>query len=572
MQNTDGQQLSALVELLRGQRLRLHEILEQITLLAAWAWCSQNRPELSLPSPQDRPGIPAAMAAIEKALSSMGAELPQRDALEMNCTGRVLQELQEQVAELAWPTGEALVAEIGMLGRDMRADLLSPDLSKIMLKQAKAVGQKVLFAYEMSAVPMAFADGATSRVYASQSVTPLTAGLVLVAGATVIAGNPEVARPDADVVVAAPAFGLKATWRKDTETPKLSSEGAGLQFAWERSSSRAVVLVTPGVLSRRGSSEDALRTSLVRANAIEMVIQLPSQTLANTILPPVLVVLDHSRDEKKPIVFVDAERVLPQQSGARRSGLPSHPEFWGALNALLDAPDQGAACTLATRADIESNDFDLSVNRYVIGDASRKIHALDDARPLADVAEIIRGQLIKGEDGDDSDDSAVMIEIGGRDIDESGQIRLQEPRKALEVSGRSRRRAEQLRVRPGDVLLIGKGSTGRIAIVGEDCGQNWVAGQVFLIIRSQDRGLVRPEYLYRYLASPLVQQYLEEIASGSGIPILKAQDIKSLPVPVPGRNEQERVIDVHRQIMTEYEAIDAHRAKIDDLARVCWSI
>lgn len=570
MQNTDVQQLPPLADLLRGQGLRTHEILEQVTLLAAWAWCSETRPELSLPSPQERPGIPAAMAAIEKALASMGAAFPQRDTLEMNCTGRVLQELQEQVVKLTWPTNDALVAEIGMLNRSMRADLLPPELSETMVKQTNVVRQKVLFAYEMSAVPMAIAHEAASRVYASPSVTPLTAGLILIAGATVIDGNPELTRSEADCVVAVPPFGQKEAGPKGAENPKLSSEGAGLQLAWERSSSRAVVLVTPGVLFR--GSEDALRTSLVRANAIEMVIQLPSQTLSNTNVPPVLVVLDHCRDDGKPIVFVDAERVLPQHSGTRRGGLPSHPEFWFALNAILDNPSQGSACALATRADIEANDFDLSVNRYVIGDASRKIHALDDTRPLADVAEIIRGQLIKSEDGDDSDDRTVMIEIGGRDIDESGQLRLQEPQKILEVPGRSRKRAEQLRVRPGDVLLIGKGSTGRIAIVGEDCGQNWVAGQVFLIIRSQDRGLVRPEYLYRYLASPLVQQYLEEITSGSAIPIFKAQDIKSLPVPIPGPDEQERVIDVHRQIMKEYAAIEGHRAKIDDLTRACWSI
>lgn len=90
-------------------------------------------------------------------------------------------------------------------------------------------------------------------------------------------------------------------------------------------------------------------------------------------------------------------------------------------------------------------------------------------------------------------------------------------------------------------------------MIGDDCGDNWIAGQVFLIIRAGERGTVRPEYLYRYLASPM--QYLGEIDSGTGIPILKTNDIKNLPAPVSSTEEQARVIDIHRQFMTEHEAI-----------------
>ena len=70
----------------------------------------------------------------------------------------------------------------------------------------------------------------------------------------------------------------------------------------------------------------------------------------------------------------------------------------------------------------------------------------------------------------------------------------------------------------------------------------------------------------------MVQQYLEEIASGTGTPILKANDVKTLPVPVPSLEEQERVIGVHRQIMEEYEAIRAHQEKIEELSRQHWDI
>jgi restriction endonuclease S subunit len=244
-------------------------------------------------------------------------------------------------------------------------------------------------------------------------------------------------------------------------------------------------------------------------------------------------------------------------------------EFWEELARLIEKPHEGGATKLVERSAIEDNDFDLSVNRYVMGKATLKISDQESLRTLAEVAEIIRAQMLKGEEGEDGE---LFIEVGGRDIDASGQVRIEEPPKELHVAGRTRKRAEQQLLRPGDVLLISKGSIGRVALVGDDCGDNWVAGQVFLIIRTQERGLVRPEYLYRYLASPMVQQYLGEIASGTGIPILKATDVKNLPVPVPSLQDQEHVIGVHRQIMEEHEAIRTHQARIEELSRQHWDI
>lgn len=84
--------------------------------------------------------------------------------------------------------------------------------------------------------------------------------------------------------------------------------------------------------------------------------------------------------------------------------------------------------------------------------------------------------------------------------------------------------------------------------------------------------MVKPEYLYRYLPSPMMQQYLEEISSSTGIPILKANDIKNLPVPLPSMEEQEQVIGVHRQIIEEHEAIRAHQARIEELKQQYWAI
>lgn len=570
--------LMPLVDALRGKGLGNHDIVRHASLLATWAWCFHHRPELGLPDPGSCPGIISAMETMNEALVAAGSSLSMPpDLLEMSCTGRTVQDLQGMVATLEWPDTESLVAALAGLveqapGQHADQFQLPLPLANLMAKLGQANGQRVLAAYPMSDLPMALADEAVVRTYASSSHSALSEALILISGAMMVTqayGTYVTTAPQADVVLSVPPMGVRISDTGSTEKQRSRrSEAVGLQEAHELSTRRAVVLGPASLLFDK--TEHALRETLVRDAAIDMVIQLPAQTLWGTNIPPVLLVLDHQRKPKAPITFIDAARLLPDTSQQRRKPPHQNPEFWEALGQVIASDSlSGEASWQVSLSDIENNDFDLSVNRYVAGDATRNIRDLEEARSLSEVAEIVRAQILKSEEGDDG---RLFIEIGGRDIDASGQIHIEEPYKEVMVTGRTRKRAEQQQLRPGDVLLIGKGSTGRVALVGEDCGENWVAGQVFLIIRAQKRGRVRPEYLYRYLASPMVQQYLKEIASGTSIPVLKANDIKHLPVPVPSLEAQEQVVDVHRQIMEEYRAIKAHQAKIEALSQQYWAI
>lgn len=569
MPSTDPiRMLEPLLEALRGQGLKSNDAVQQASLLAAWAWCYRYRPELNLPNPERRPGITAAMQAMRTALEETGGfPTINPDFLEMNCTGRTVQDMQGMVATMDWLNTESVVKALANLaeqamGQQSGQLQLPLELAKLMVQLGKTNGKQVLAAYPMSDLPMALADGAAERTYASTSHSALSDALVLISGASLATEA-----SSADVVLSVPPVGAKVSGINAAgKRRSRRSEAVGLQEAWEGSTDRAVVLMLAGTLFDMAEYE--LRESLVRENAIDMVIQLPGQTLLGTSTPPVLIVLNHQRDQGAPITFVDASRLVADSARLRSKPAHHNQELWDALSQLVMNSPTGPACRLVSQGEIASNDFDLSVNRYVMGDATQKMAGLDNARPLQNVAEIVRAQTLKSEE----EGGTLFIEIGGRDIDTNGQIRIEEPPKELHVAGRTRKRAEQQQLRPGDVLLISKGSIGRVALVGSECGDNWVAGQVFLILRTQERGLMKPEYLYRYLASPMVQQYLEEISSGAGIPILKANDIKNLPVPVPSPEEQKRVLDVHQQIMDEYDAIRAHQARIEELTQMHWAI
>ena len=577
MPSTEHNRLYDLSSLLFKQDpgLSRHATVNQVSLLATWAWLSHNSPELGLPKPGDGRGVTAALTAIEEVCFEPGVKLSYRaDLLELECPGRVMQSLEEMTAKLFWPDLNALIRDLIDMAKDhswrSRVETTLPiELASVMASLGNVEGRSLLATYPMSDVPMVLAEAATSRTLVMQKASPLAEALAIIGGAKRVQETPENTQLTADVVLSSPPWGTKSPANRDMNKGVGSSEGIALHDAWQQSRQRAVVLLAPHVLSR--GKESLLREELVRANAIDMVIQLPERTLWHTAVAPVLVVLDHQRGADAPTLFVDANRLLAED---RQDPVPvwrrSHnDEFWEALTGLAESPEEGRGARFVSKAEIEKNAFDLSVKRYLIGEATQKVSNLENTRPLFDVAEIIRAQMLKSEEGDDGQR---VIEVGGRDIDDTGFIRLQETPKEVVVSGRARNRAEQQRLYSGDILLIGKGSIGKVALVGDDCNDHWVAGQVFLIIRAKERDVVKPEYLYRYLASPLMQQYLEEIASGSGIPVLKANDIKTLPVPVTSIAEQERVIDVHRQIMEEYEAIKAHQDKIKQLSQQHWAI
>lgn len=575
MPSTEPNQLQGISYLIFKQDpgLSRHAIVNQVSLLATWAWLSRNCPELGLPKPGDGQGVTAALTAMEEVCLEPGVKFSYKiDMLELECSGRVMQSIEEMVAQLFWPDNYALIRDLISMGKDRVwrshiETMLPAELASVMVSLGRVEGRSLLATYPMSEIPMALADTATSRDLVMKKASPLAEALTIICGAKRVQEVPEKTQLIADVVLSCPPWGTKSPTNRDMNKGIGSSEGIGLHAAWQQSRQRAVVLLAPHVLSR--GTESLLREELVRDNAIDMVIQFPGRTLWHTAVAPVLVVLDHERSANEPTLFIDANRLLTEERQAPVWHSAHNEEFWETLKRLVESPVEGLGARLVSKVEIEKNAFDLSVKRYLTGEATLKISRLENTRSLYEVAEIIRAQMLKSEEGDDGQR---VIEVGGGDINDTGFICLQEPPKEVVVSGRARKRAEQQRLFPGDILLVGKGSIGKVALVGEDCDDHWVAGQVFLIIRAKERDVVKPEYLYRYLASSLVQQYLGEIASGSSISVLKANDIKTLPVPVTSQEEQERVVGVHRQIMAEYEAIKAHQEKIEQFSQQYWAI
>lgn len=335
-----------------------------------------------------------------------------------------------------------------------------------------------------------------------------------------------------------------------------------IQHALSQCVGRIVTLCTHGLLFRAGSDYD-LRYSLIKNGWVDAIIQLPSGLLFGMGISLNILVLDKHRNSNDPIFFYDADREnLLEKTNSRNQ--PARLVHWQKIAEAVRQRKSSEFGQLVSRETILENQCNLSVRRYISDPAAQYIQQLPNTRPLSGIATLIRSQVFKEDDVTSADE---FLEVGLRDIALSGEITP--PNKKLNLSGKVRDKAMQLKLLPGDILLSIKGNVGQVGIVGEQCGNNWVAGQIFVVIRP-NREYLQPAYLYRYLASPVVQQYLSLRSEGSAVPILQATDLNNLPVPVGSSEEQANVVQTHVNILAAYERILGLEKTIQDLKQSHW--
>lgn len=371
-------------------------------------------------------------------------------------------------------------------------------------------------------------------------------------------------------VLMVPPFGLKIRdavpdLHHRFQHPAVNGDVFTLLHGIAQCSERLITIMPMGFLFR-GAADKYCREMLIERGILDAVIQLPPGLLSNTGIPTCLLIVDKKRVPERPVLFYNADNedlARPERRGPRKNL-----HGWQTIATDVLSHQANKYGVLADAKMIKHNDYHFSVSRYVLSEASKAIQDLENTKPLSQIVELIRAQLLKDEPELQGDE---YLEVGIRDITPGGFI--SEPAKRIQLSGKSKERAALQLLQSGDILLTIKGNVGKVAIVGENCGDNWVAGQVFQVLRlKSERHITKPEYLYRYLTSTLIQNYLQDHASGSGVPVLKTSDIKGLPVPIMPPEEQQKVISTHQQIMDAHSKISEIQKEIKALSQEHWNL
>ena len=177
-----------------------------------------------------------------------------------------------------------------------------------------------------------------------------------------------------DVVVANPPFSLDK-WGHDTAAddvykrftrgvpPKTKGDYAFILHMIDSAvegSGKVGVIVPHGVLFR-GSSERTIRENLIRENLLEAVIGLPSNLFFGTGIPAAILLFNKGK-KHKDVLFIDASKDF--EPGKKQNKLRT-PHLEKVMNAFNTFNSIEKYAHRATFEEIESNDFNLNIPRYV---------------------------------------------------------------------------------------------------------------------------------------------------------------------------------------------------------------
>jgi len=178
-----------------------------------------------------------------------------------------------------------------------------------------------------------------------------------------------------DVVVANPPFSLKK-WGKDDAKddpfnrfhrgipPKSRGDYAFLSHMVESAvegTGRVGVIVPHGVLFR-SRAEGRIREAFIRENLLDAVVGLPENLFYGAGIPAAILIFDKGRKDGEEILFIDASREYEEGTGQnvlRKKDLDK------IVDTYRNRKEIDKYSHVASFAEIEENDFNLNIPRYV---------------------------------------------------------------------------------------------------------------------------------------------------------------------------------------------------------------
>ena len=184
-----------------------------------------------------------------------------------------------------------------------------------------------------------------------------------------------------DNIVANPPFSLDKWGADEAETdpynrfwrgvpPKSKGDYAFISHLIEAAvhkKGRVAVVVPHGVLFR-GAAEGRIREKLIQDNLLDVVIGLPGNLFPSTSIPVAILIFDRAREQgganqsRKDVLFIDASRQY--QPGKNQNTLLDE-HISTILNTYKARKAVEKYAHPASFAEIEENDFNLNIPRYV---------------------------------------------------------------------------------------------------------------------------------------------------------------------------------------------------------------
>jgi len=118
------------------------------------------------------------------------------------------------------------------------------------------------------------------------------------------------------------------------------------------------------------------------------------------------------------------------------------------------------------------------------------------------------------------------------------------------LSVESFKTADRYMVLPGDVLIAGRGTQPKVAIVPKNVDKLLITSNLIAIRLNED---ISPEFLASYLQSQKGQRALLSRATSSAIHlVLNVSDVQDIEIPVPPLSLQEKIVSISAYANEQY--------------------
>jgi len=390
--------------------------------------------------------------------------------------------------------------------------------------------------------------------------------------------------PKFDVALAFPPIGLryeKSAIHADRlqRFPEQTTSGCVLAIRHLLAlTRRRIVIGVPNSLLSNSGAERLLRQDILARGLVETVISLPAGLFATTMVATAVLVLD-PRGGHRQVQFVNTDGSQYSESVTKaRSKLTKLDQLCEIALSHHKQQAEDIATAVVPVDEVLANDATLQVNRYVVPPATRALAtrlASERTAPLGKFVQTVRPlppTITK--DVPSLEAAAVIREVGVADLPAHGYI--QSAAREISIDAGTFRMAAPLFLQPLDIVLIVKGSVGRVGIVPTSAPplgpEGWIVGQSGIVLRVSDTQSIDPRVLFMQLRSEMGQEQLRGIVAGSTTPLIQLRELLMLPVVLPSASKCVEVIDALEIECRIQEQIDKLLAEQEKAAAHLWSL
>ena len=174
-------------------------------------------------------------------------------------------------------------------------------------------------------------------------------------------------------------------------------------LSWLATNGTAAIVCFPGVMYR-GGAEQKIRKYLIDNNFVDCVIQLPDNLFYGTSIATCIMVLKKSKQENNTL-FIDASKEYVKVTNSNKLTVSNIAHI---IDIYKERADKDYLAKVVPNADIETQDYNLSVSTYVEQEDTRE--KIDIAVLNAEIKQIVaREQVLR----DEIDKIIAEIEVDG---------------------------------------------------------------------------------------------------------------------------------------------------------------